>query len=295
MTIHCFFHSADLDGHCSGAIVKYKFPKCELHGITYGYKFPFNIISKDDIVYMVDFSLQPVKEMIDLYNIVGKNLIWIDHHITAIENVYKENPELEFSGIRKNGTAACILTWNYLFPDKELPKTVELLGRYDVWDISEEILQFQYGFRTNPDTWPNKQDELWKQCFETNTSIYPILHIGKIILNYEQKQNEIYCRSCAFEITFEGLKALAVNKRLTSSQLFDSIWDNKKYDMMITFGIKKNGFWDVSFYSDKKDIDVSKIADKYGGGGHKGAAGCQFKELPKEFLDRFKELQESYK
>ena len=35
------------------------------------------------------------------------------------------------------------------------------------------------------------------------------------------------------------------------------------------------------FYANKRDIDVSEIAKRYGGGGHKGAAGCDmtFKEL----------------
>ena len=36
----CFYHSADLDGHCSGAIVKMVYPECELIGINYGDKFP---------------------------------------------------------------------------------------------------------------------------------------------------------------------------------------------------------------------------------------------------------------
>ena len=36
----CFYHSADLDGQCSGAIVKLARPDCELVGIDYGDPFP---------------------------------------------------------------------------------------------------------------------------------------------------------------------------------------------------------------------------------------------------------------
>ena len=74
----CFYHSADLDGHCSGAIVKHKYPECELIGINYGDEFPWDDLDIDDPIYMVDFSLQPFDQMIKL----GKhfNLIWIDHH-----------------------------------------------------------------------------------------------------------------------------------------------------------------------------------------------------------------------
>lgn len=37
--MYCFYHSKDLDGKCSGAIVKYKFPDCNMIGIDYGDKF----------------------------------------------------------------------------------------------------------------------------------------------------------------------------------------------------------------------------------------------------------------
>jgi len=299
--IKCFFHSADLDGHCSGAIVKYKYPETELIGINYGQQFHWNEVdTKKDTIFMVDFGLQPFNEMAKLYTKFEDRLIWIDHHISAINEAeaWKDDIEpdqtslnLRIPGIRQNGTAACILTWKYLFPDTELPKAIELLGRYDVWDINEEIMQFQYGFKANEDTWPDNQD-LWKPFFENQSSlITSTINTGKIILDYQRKQDEIYCKTCAFEIKFEGYRALAVNKRLTSSTLFDSIWSNKRYDIMITFGIKRNGLWDTSFYSDKPNVDVSQIAKKYGGGGHKGAAGCQFKILPKEFINKFKELQ----
>jgi nanoRNase/pAp phosphatase (c-di-AMP/oligoRNAs hydrolase) len=36
--------------------------------------------------------------------------------------------------------------------------------------------------------------------------------------------------------------------------------------------------WIISLYS--RNIDVSEIAKKYGGGGHKGAAGFHCKDLP---------------
>jgi hypothetical protein len=38
----CFYHSADLDGHCSGAIIKKVHPECELIGINYGDEFPWD-------------------------------------------------------------------------------------------------------------------------------------------------------------------------------------------------------------------------------------------------------------
>ena len=66
---------------------------------------------------------------------------------------------------------------------------------------------------------------------------------------------------------------------LTNSQMFDSVWDNTKYDAMLTFGWRK-GKWTVSLYTDKEHVDVSVAAKNRGGGGHKQAAGFQCEELP---------------
>ena len=49
----------------------------------------------------------------------------------------------------------------------------------------------------------------------------------------------------------------------------------------------KEGKVAVSFYNEHvtdASPDFSEIAKKYGGGGHKGAAGCVMSKIPPEFL-----------
>jgi nanoRNase/pAp phosphatase (c-di-AMP/oligoRNAs hydrolase) len=64
---------------------------------------------------------------------------------------------------------------------------------------------------------------------------------------------------------------------ILSSQIFDTVKED--YDIMIPFCFDGKQ-WTVSMYTKNKEIDVSIIAKKYGGGGHKNAAGFQCKELP---------------
>jgi nanoRNase/pAp phosphatase (c-di-AMP/oligoRNAs hydrolase) len=45
----------------------------------------------------------------------------------------------------------------------------------------------------------------------------------------------------------------------------------------------------LSFRSDKKGVDCDKLAEKFGGGGHKDASGCEVKELPKEIKEKLNE------
>ena len=71
----CFYHRADMDGRCSGAIVKMEYPKCEMIGINYGDVFPWESIQQGEVVYMVDFCLQPFEDMERLNSLC--ELIWV--------------------------------------------------------------------------------------------------------------------------------------------------------------------------------------------------------------------------
>ena len=281
----CFYHSADLDGHCSGAIVKFKYPKCEMFGINYGDEFPWELIKVGEIVFMVDFALQPFNpNMTRLMS--ACELVWIDHHISAIKDWQKcetDREKLWLQGARSfdSSKAGCKLTWDYLFDDKA-PYFIDLLSEYDVWNHSDpNTLPFQFGMRLYH-TLPDEDGmDFWLDWLDADAfdKTDVIIEQGKLILRYNKQENEKYVQACGFEITLDGLKCIAINKMLTNSQIFDSVWDAEKFDAMLTFGFKGKG-WTVSLYSDKEDVDVSVIAKNRGGGGHKGAAGFQCKTLP---------------
>lgn len=272
----CFYHSADLDGHCSGAIVKYARPECEMIGIDYGDPFPWDKIVPDEEIYMVDFSLQPFSDMVRLDKVA--RLTWIDHHKSAIEE-YMATP-CTIRGVRATSLAACELAWSYLFPDDDgpLPAAVRLLGRYDVWDHSNpEVLPFQYGMKGEK-TEPGESAGFWGQLFHGQL-IDRIIGRGQAILDYQAAQSKKYVQACSFETEIDGLKCVAVNLMLTNSQIFDSVWDDSRYDAMLAFGWKRDK-WTVSLYTDKPGVDVSVVAKARGGGGHEGAAGFQCSILP---------------
>ncbi len=282
MSLHAFYHSADLDGHSSGAIIKHRFPEAELHPINYNQPFPWEIITSADTVYMVDFGLQPFEKMVRLS--ASCRLIWIDHHISAIEacKAYGET----ILGKREVGKAACELTWEYLYPNIGMPKFVHLLGRYDVWDHRDhaewdmEILPFHYGLGIE-DTDPSRNWAFWDNLFKADNAVYEcIIGHGKVILAYVTQSNIHYMRSHAYEIQFEGLRALVVNIGNVSSKFFENMYTPAKHDIMIAYSCIRGQFWGVTLYSDKPEVDCAVLAQKYGGGGHKGAAGFSCKELP---------------
>lgn len=290
------FHKADLDGHASGAIIKKAIPDIKLIPYDYNEPLPNEVWMENELVVFVDVT-PSLKEMIDISK-KTKKFIWIDHHIQIMKQAeaYGFNPE----GIRDNDFSACENAWRYFFPEKEIPKAVYFLGRYDVWKHQgiHNCLSFQYGMRSRTtDPTDLKSFYIWETLLSSPSDdidsfvknqvenfILDIVDDGEICQEYEDSVNAEYVKNFSYEAEFEGMKAIVLNKGRSGSLTFKSIWDNSKYDCMICFVQKKgeNGEYQysVSMYTDKPGLDLSEIAVKYGGGGHKQACGFPCKTLP---------------
>jgi len=285
----CLYHGDDLDGICSAAIVKHKHPDVRLYPVSYDKLIDYDsIITEGDDVIIVDYVLQPFDHMVKINDMC--NLTWIDHHDTSMcdyDQYIKIDGSKKIAGSRSLDKSACELTWEYMFPDIDIPYSVWLLGRYDIWQYkeSQSVMPFQYGMKLG-----YKEPEsnfFWSRVFNEKRDddfIQDIIKNGKIIIKYRTKLNEKLCNVQSFESTLLNHKCICINRALCGSTVFDSLWDNKKYDMMVVFYICRYGAWNVSLYTDRDDIHVGNIAKEYGGGGHAGAAGFRCTLLPFEIV-----------
>jgi len=271
----CFHHN-DLDGRCSAAIVKTAYPAININFIEVDYssKIPFDLISKDESVIIVDFSFGP--EGFEKLKTITEDIVWIDHHTTAIDS----NPEMTTAkGVRGRGKpSACYLTWCYYFNDIP-PRAVQLVSDYDTWQfrLGEDTLHFFLGIQTEDD---GPTSEIWKGLLDLRTDNICTLESirrGKIIEKYQDNRYKRLISDLSYEVMFEDHLWIVCNSPITGRRLFNSIDVSNYYGMIITSYNGKN--WIVSLRSDT-DKDVSKIAVKYGGGGHKNAAGFICDALP---------------
>lgn len=273
----CFYHRADLDGRCSGAIVMQAHPECEAIGIDYGEDFPWSAVAAGERVVMVDFSL-PFDDMERLNR--HCRLTWIDHHASAMAEAQARGFLAGGGQVLENGRAACELCWDHFFPLSPMPGAVRLLGRYDVWDHANypQALPMQYGMRAAGDWWPNHQD-MWGRLFYDELWVGGLVDDGRLIGAYLAQQDAAYLAACGFEVEVGALRCLAVNRGLTNSRAFASRYDPDRHDAMLAF-VWRHGVWRVSMYSDKPEVDVGLVCVAHGGGGHRGAAGFHCRELP---------------
>jgi oligoribonuclease NrnB/cAMP/cGMP phosphodiesterase (DHH superfamily) len=129
----CIYHSKDLDGWTSAAIVKSKYIDAKLIGYNYGGHLPEIKDGEPIIIVDVCFSMEYMEK---LARKSRWNLKWIDHHISQIKE-YKNfigDGETFMNAIlpqQDENVAACELTWRHFYPNIPIPEAIRLLGRYD--------------------------------------------------------------------------------------------------------------------------------------------------------------------
>lgn len=266
------YHSKDLDGICSGAIIRHKSPDCKLIGYNYGEPFDMNLVVNENVI-MADISM-PQDKMVAIAKL-AKSFVWIDHHKSVIEDFKaSDNQDLMLiTACLDSSVSACELTWQTLM-SSEPPLAVLLLGMYDTWRNENKaywdnvVMPFQYGMRLHGYTPENFPDHL----FTDSKSILDIIKTGQDILTYQASQNRLICEWRAFYGDAFGLPAVFCNGVPHNSQSFESVYDPERHKLMIPFGFDGTHL-NFSLYTTHPEVDCSALARKKGGGGHQQAAG----------------------
>lgn len=266
----------------------------------------------DGYIIMADVSLE-MPEMFKLAEWCEFRFTWIDHHKSAIEafwgladndNTPDKIPDTRYYTADvdkfgrvffKVGRAACEICWDCMMANsfekskyyEDIPEVVKYLGMYDTWRNEDKdmwnvtIMPFQYGMRLicrGVEDFPMyllKRSEVFDPLrgpCPVKTECDNIIRDGRTVLKYQKQMNTRAAVMIAFEVEFEGLRAICMNSGGANSQLFDSVYDPEKHDIMIPF-VFTGKHWIFSIYTTKPEIDCSEIAKRYGGGGHKQAAG----------------------
>ena len=300
-------HSADYDGIFCREIARNFLPDAELIGWDFSDKpMPIPI---EGMIYVLDL---PVDRVFGFRYDQGKcepdllpkgfadRIIWIDHHKSSIET----HPE-ELNGFRIDGVAACRLAWQWFttasmmmpdqlpdysglpdlftFKDRRVvePYAVRLAGEYDIWDKRDPDAEvFQFGLRS-----VDQGADFFEALLQTDDvgkkAVRELLENGRLLQRYQQ-QNDANTMRRSFVVEFAGVKFLALNTARCNSLTFASR-DTPETGHDALMGFYWTGkAWSVSMYHAKHgtSLDLSAIAIKNGGGGHRGACGFITEKFP---------------
>lgn len=272
----CFYHY-DLDGRCAGALVAHytgNYNSNDYFEVDYDTPIPVDIIKDGETVYFVDYSFTEKTKSILLELNSRCNLIWIDHHISSINLIKEDNTQsiAGIKGIRAIGESGALLTNRY-FSDT-IYEFSELVSDYDCWiyKYGNVTTHFKLGIESYEH---NALDTVWIDLFDNNDLLQSIIEKGAVIKDYIDKDNKLYLDNYSYESTLNGIKCLVVNKKSNSWIFGDKIND---YPIVVIWVFNGKNYR-YSLFSNKEDIDCSQIAELFGGGGHKSAAGFSLDRL----------------
>jgi oligoribonuclease NrnB/cAMP/cGMP phosphodiesterase (DHH superfamily) len=257
------FHGGCRDGFGAAWAARKAHPDAEF--IPYLYHMPPPDV-KGRFVFVLDFSFGPevLKELADQANFIS---LW-DHHKTAIEQLKDfKHPKVDFKfALNKSGAG---ITWDALFPDQRRPWFLDYIEDRDLWNWK---LAGSRAINLFIDSYPMDFEvfDHW-ESFD-GYDLDAAQAEGEAILRFQTQMVEILVAK-AKEVTIHGHRVLAVNSPVLASEVGNKISQNRPFG--IVWHQKASGQYSYSFRSADDGLDVSKIAELFGGGGHYHAAAAE--------------------
>jgi oligoribonuclease NrnB/cAMP/cGMP phosphodiesterase (DHH superfamily) len=257
-SVNCvIYHAACTDGF--GAA--YSAWKClgnraEYHACKHGTPPPD---VKGKIVAILDFSYgnAVTKQMIA----DSENLIIIDHHKSAmveLHDISNARFDMNHSGAR--------LAWDFFHPGKEPPKFINYIEDRDLWKWE---LPYSKEFSASFDMVPFQFEEFEK--FEDDSVFDDAVERGSYVLAYSKTVVKKVCEK-ASRRKLGDLDVLVVNASHWMSEIGARL--SPDCDVaVIWYYDHEDRMNKVSLRAFHEHVDVSEIAKRWGGGGHKKAAG----------------------
>lgn len=281
----CVFHKGCSDGITSAWVTKYFDPEILLIPTQYNEEpnLPYPSSGEDEVIF-VDISPQPELLKDESF----RSLKVFDHHESALWLLKCEEKE-GYEYIIDVNKAACEIVWDYFFPHEPYPWFLRYVADRDTWrwqmPNSREINAALYHKNL---IWFTKIDSL----LDYNThDINELIAYGKNIIEMSEKQSAICFNTTSKEVDFHGYNVWAVccNRHQRSDvgeYANNRPLKNGKYSpftIVIVYDLRNN-IWRISLRAKPgSEIDLSKIAEVYGGGGHKDAAGFVVDSLSRLF------------
>lgn len=228
-------------------------------------------------VYVLDFSLKRPATQWLCNN--ARRFIWLDHHKTAFEMwcpgyevsgqhaLYMESTDrvrIHLDG----GRSGALLAWDYFHPETSAPQLILHIDDRDRWQFAMDgSREVHAGLNMTPFSF-----EEWHKLAQPGdtAALDAVIEKGRAVLEVNARQIEQALRH-AMPVTIDGAQGLGVNCTVHISEIghelairsgtFGLVWYMAN-DKSINCSLRSNG-----------DYDVSAIAKKFGGGGHKNAAG----------------------
>lgn len=215
-------------------------------------------------VYLVDFAYPRavMEEILDR----AASVTVLDHHITAETDLHGLDdayPRLRL--VFSADHSGALVAWQF-FHHTQAPLLLRCVEDRDLWrfelpesrDVTAAMMSYPFDF------------DLWRQWIDSTEAIARLAEEGRAINRYRQQMVEHYRRRTALGIV-AGYTVPIVNcPREIVSELLGALADGHPFAAGYLDREDKRS-WSLRSAGD--GLDVAAIAERFGGGGHRHAAG----------------------
>lgn len=286
----CIYHGNCADGFGAAWALRRAIPDAEFHPATHGDS-PPDVTGKH--VYIVDFSYK--KPVIESMAEQALTITIIDHHKTAVQDLAEYQsldgeekslgwmcPPLSapdfYQALKDCGLdiianirahfdmdkSGAVLTWEHFFPDEPPPQLLLHIQDRDLWRFElPNTRKIQAALFSHPYDF-----DVWDQL---STRLGSLVADGEAIERKHFKDINEFILVASYRDIIAGHVVPVLNAPY--------FWSSDACQIMGKGEPFAACYWDsweyriYSLRSEDNGIDVSKVAEKYDGGGHEHAAG----------------------
>ncbi len=252
---HILYHAQCADGFAA-ALAAWKVLGNEAEYIPVRHGDPPPLLPSKCRLAILDFSYsRPV--LLELAEFCEALLV-LDHHKSA----QQELSDLPFAHFDQD-KSGCHMAWNYWHPDCPQPDLFAYVEDRDLWRWAlPESRSVSLALQTYP-----MEFSVWDQLEVTQ-----LQREGQALLRF-QKQNVERACSRVYWAEVAGHRVPTVNSCLFQSEIGEQLClDHPEASFVGVYYLNQKGLQAWSLRS-RGEFDVSLVAQQFGGGGHRNAAG----------------------
>lgn len=258
----CIYHGHCADGFTAAWVVRLAVGK-DVEFVAGTYQSPPPDVT-GKIVYIVDFSYKRsvMEEIVEK----AAKVVHIDHHDTAITDMQGYvNDKFETLYSYENTASGAMLTWQYFFPDVEVPRMIRHIDDRDRWqfllhgtrEIQANIFSYDYTF----DNW----DMLMTQDIDQQ------IREGSAIERKHAKDIKELMGVVVRRMNIAGYNVPVANvSYMLGSDMCHCLAKNEPF---AAYYYDRPTGREFGLRSEEGGMHVGEIATQFGGGGHAHAAG----------------------
>ena len=262
-SVDCVIYHADCTDGFGAAYSAWKHlgSRAEYHACKHGTP-PPDVKDKNVVILDFSFNNSTTKKMIE----EAAGLLVIDHHKSAMVELHDiSNTHFDMT---KSGA---MLAWEWFHPGKEPPKFIQYIQDRDLWKWE---LPYSKEFAAAFDMVPFEFEEFEK--YEDDSVFDDAVKRGSYILAYSKTVVKKICEKAQLR-KLNDKEVLVVNASHWMSEIGSRLAPDCDF-AMIWYWDHEDRIIKVSLRSFHDTVDVSEVAKKFGGGGHKKAAGFTLDE-----------------